>query len=154
MKNKMQFVAIALLSLVMAGCMEMREKHESVRRTVVTGHSGGAYEPKNTTKYDLENHEVFVLMDKPTQVSVTTSGVQERRLEDGRLDLVAHVRNRQSRRIQVQMSCVFKDAQGFSTGDETPWQNVILTENAQEDIRFTSMNNQAAKYTIRVRQAR
>jgi hypothetical protein len=49
---------------------------------------------------------------------------------------------------------VFKDSAGFSTGDETPWQDVILTENGQETVRFTSMNNQATKYTIRVRQAR
>ena len=154
MKNTVQLVAVALTGLLFAGCVEMREAHENARRTVVTGHSGGAYEPRNTTEHDLENRDVFVLMDKPTQVSVTTSGVQERKLEDGRLDVVAHLRNRQSRRIQVQVSCVFKDTQGFSTGDETPWQNVILTENSQEDVRFTSMNNQAAKYTIRVRQAR
>ncbi len=154
MKNKLQLAAVALFGLAFAGCMEVREKHENVRRTVITGHAGGAYEPRNTTKYDLENQGVFVLMDKPTQVSVTTSGVQERRLEDGRLEVVTHIRNRQNRRIQVQVSCVFKDAQGFSTGDETPWQNVILTENSQEDLRFLSMNNQAVRYTIRVRQAR
>lgn len=29
----------------------------------------------------------------------------------------------------------------------------ILTENGQETVRFTSMNNQATKYTFRVRQA-
>ncbi|MFN7140022.1 MAG: YcfL family protein [Limisphaerales bacterium] len=154
MKNKLQLAAVALLGLAFAGCMEVKEKHENVRRTIITGHKGGAYEPRNTNKYDLENQSVFVLMDKPTQVSVTTSGVQERRLEDGRLEVVSHIRNRQNRRIQVQVSCVFKDAHGFSTGDETPWQNVILTENSQEDLRFISMNNQAAKYTIRVRQAR
>ncbi len=154
MKNRFQFLAIALLGLTAAGCMEVREKHENVRRTIITGHEGGAYEPRNTAKHDLENQGVFVLMDKATQVSVTTSGVQERRLEDGRLEVVCHIRNRQNRRIQVQVSCIFKDAQGFSTGDETPWQNVILTENSQEDLRFLSMNNIAAKYTIRVRQAR
>jgi hypothetical protein len=131
----------------------MREKKENAIRTVATGHAGGAYEPRNTTKYDLENRDVFVLMDKPTQVSVTTSGIEERRLEDGRLDLVAHVRNRQNRRIQVQINCIFKDASGFSV-DETPWQNLILTENSQEDVRFTSMNDKAVKYTVRVRQAR
>jgi uncharacterized protein YcfL len=154
MKNKLHFAAVALLGLAFAGCMEVKEKHENVRRTIITGHPGGAYEARNTTKYDLENQSVFVLMDKATQVSVTTSGVQERRLEDGRLEVVSHIRNRQNRRIQVQVSCVFKDAQGFSTGDETPWQNVILTENSQEDLRFISMNNLAHKYTIRVRQAR
>ena len=32
--------------------------------------------------------------------------------------------------------------------------NGFLTENATEDVKFTSMNNLARKYTIRVRQAR
>src|SRR5688572_2127078 len=114
MKNTIQLAAIALVTVGLTGCMEMREKHESTRRTIITGHPGGAYQPRNTTKYDLENREVFVLMDKPTQVSVTSSGIEERRLEDGRLDVVAHVRNRQNRRIQVQINCVFKDAHGFS----------------------------------------
>jgi hypothetical protein len=43
---------------------------------------------------------------------------------------------------------------GVSTGDETPFQTVILTESATEQVKFTSMNNKAARYTIRVRQAR
>ena len=154
MKTKIQLTCLALFSLAFAGCVEVREAQENTRRAVVTGHKGGAYEPRNTTKYDYENTDVFLLMDKSTQVSVTTSGIQQRKLEDGRLEVVCHLRNRINRRIQVQVSCVFKDAQGFSTGDETPWGNVILTENSQEDVRFTSMNNKAEKYTIRVRQAR
>ncbi len=64
------------------------------------------------------------------------------------------MKNRESRRIQVQINCVFKDAQGVSTGDETPWQTLILSENATEAVRFTAMNAQAKKYTVRVRQAR
>ena len=61
---------------------------------------------------------------------------------------------RESRRIQVQINCVFKDEQGFSTGDETPFQTLILSENSTEAVRFTAMNTQARKYTVRVRQAR
>lgn len=115
--------------------------------------SGGAYMPKNTTKYDLENHQPFVLLDPGAQKSVTSSGIQQRTLEDGRLEVTANVRNRENRRIQVQINCVFKDEQGFPV-DETPFQTLILTENAQEAVKFVSMNNQAKKYTIRVRQAR
>ena len=73
---------------------------------------------------------------------------------DGRLEVTANIRNRESRRIQVQVGCVFKDDQGFPTGDETLFQTLILTENAQEGVKFDSMNNLARKYTIRVRQAR
>jgi uncharacterized protein YcfL len=134
--NKIWLSSLLLAAMVATGCQ-----------------SGGAYAPKNTTKYDLENKEKFVLMDGMVQRSVTASGIQKRILPDGRLEVIAHVRNREGRRIQVQASCVFKDEQGFSTDDETPWQNLILTENSQEDVRFVSINNKARDFTIRVRQA-
>lgn len=117
--------------------------------------SSGPYAPQDTTKYTLENTEKFVLMDPAAQRSVTCTGLQEyRRPSDGHLELVANVKNRENRRIQVQISCVFKDEQGFATGDSTPWQTLILGENATEAVRFASMNDQARNYTIRVRQAR
>ncbi len=115
--------------------------------------SGGAYAPKNATKYNLEDQEPFVLLDRMVRRSVTCSGIQQMKMADGRLKVVANVRNREARRIQVQINCVFKDAQGFPTGDETPFQTLILTENAQEGVEFISMNDKAARYTIRVRQA-
>ena len=114
----------------------------------------GPFLPQDTTKYTLENTEKFVLLDKPTQASVTCTGLQERVLPDGRIEVVANVKNRENRRIQVQLNCVFKDAQGFTTGDETPFQTLILAENSTETVRFTAMNALAKRYTIRVRQAR
>lgn len=114
----------------------------------------GPFPPLDTTKFTLENSERFVLLDQPAQYSVTCTGLQERPLADGRLEVVANVKNRESRRIQVQVNCVFKDEQGFSTGDETPWQTLILSENSTEAVRFTAMNTMAKKYTVRVRQAR
>ena len=114
----------------------------------------GGFKPINTAKYDYENHEPFVLMDRSVQRSVTVAGIQETVKEDGRLEVVANVRNRVNRRIQVQISCVFKNANGFSTGDETPWNTLILTEAEQQSVSFTSANPKAPKYTIRVRQAR
>lgn len=114
---------------------------------------GGAYLPKNTTKYDVENREKLVLLDARVQRSVTCSGIQERALDDGRLEIMANIRNREGRRIEVQIGCVFKDANGFPTGDEAPFQTLILSENAQEAVKFTSLNNLAKKYTIRIREA-
>jgi len=114
----------------------------------------GPFAPQDTTKYTLENTEAFVLMDKQVQYSVTSTGIQFRDLPDGRLEVTANIKNRESRRIQVQVGCVFKTADGVSTGDESPWQTLILGENTTEAVTFTSMNNQARKYTIRVRQAR
>lgn len=134
--NKVWIGSLLLAALVVTGCQ-----------------TGGAYAPKNATKYDLENKAKFVLLDSMVQRSVTSSGIQKRILPDGRLEVIAHVRNREGRRIQVQINCVFKDEQGFSINDDTPFQNLMLTENAQEDVRFVSMNNKARDFTVRVRQA-
>ena len=114
----------------------------------------GPYTAQDTTKYTVESTEKFVLMDKQVQYSITCTGLQEPLRDDGRLEVVANIKNRENRRLQVQVSCIFKDAQGFTTGDETPWQTLILGENATEGVRFTAMNTQARRYTIRVRQAR
>ncbi|MHB1305650.1 MAG: YcfL family protein, partial [Limisphaerales bacterium] len=110
-------------------------------------------QPVNTTQFDHENRSNFVLMDKGAQRSVTCSGIQQTTLADGRLQVAANVRNRESRRIEVQINCEFKDEQGFVL-EATPWQTLILTENAQETVSFSSMNNEARRYTFRIRQAR
>ena len=90
----------------------------------------------------------------PTPATAPIGEEEERTLADGRLEVVANVKNREARRLQVQINAVFKDEKGFSTGDETPFQTLILAENSTEAVRFTAMNTLAKKYTIRVRQAR
>ena len=140
MKLKSFFLTSALATTaVFSGCVEPQP---------------GPFAPLDTTKFTLENTDNFVLLDQPAQYSVTCTGLQERTLGDGRLEVVANVKNRESRRIQVQIDCVFKDEQSVSTGDETPFQTLILSENSTEAVRFTAMNTLAKKYTIRVRQAR
>ena len=132
--------ALATLTALLSGCSS--DSHET-----------GALTPQNTTKFDAENREKFVLLDAGTQYSVTCSGLQETTLPDGRLQVVARVRNRENRRLEVQINCEFKDAQGFAI-DSTPFQTLILTENATEAVTFAAANDKAKKYTLRVRQAR
>lgn len=135
---KTVLITALLATLVLAGCKAPT----------------GPFSPQDTTKYTLENTEMFVLMDQAVQHSVTSTGIQRGTTEDGRLELVANIKNRESRRIQVQVSCVFKDAQGFSTGDETPWETLILGGNETKAVSFTAMNANAERFTVRVRQAR
>jgi uncharacterized protein YcfL len=154
MKLPFLIASTIVAATMLVGCRPAAQAVGGATRTVVSGHEGGAYSPRNTTKFDLENEAKFVTMDNLVQRSVTCSGLQEKVLADGRLEVAANVRNRLERRIQVQIQCVFKDAQGFSTGDESPWQDLILTETAQETVRFQSFNDKAKGYTIRVREAR
>lgn len=114
--------------------------------------SPGPYTP--TPAANIEGTEPIVLMDRMVQTSVTSQGITYRELADGRLEAVAVIQSKDPRRIQVQVQCVFKDANGVGIDDETPWQTLILTENGQEQLSFKSMNNLARKATVRVRQAR
>lgn len=114
---------------------------------------GGAYEPKNTGKYNMEDTSKFVLFDEAAQHSVTCTGIQTAQTPDGRLKVSAKLRNRENRRIEVQANCEFKDAQDFAV-DSTPFRAVILDENATETISFESLNKNAVRYTIRIRQVR
>ena len=138
MNLKPSLASVLLAALTVAGC--------------ATG--GGARLPENSGKFNQELGAKVVLMDDAAQRSVTCSALQERALPDGRLEVVSVLRNRETRRIQVQVQCVFKDAQGIGTGDETPWKDVILTENAMENVMFASMNALAKTYTVRIRQSR
>jgi len=113
----------------------------------------GAYLPLNVMVNDKENYVAAVLLTQRVQNSVAVPGIQEARLPDGRLQVAVQLRNRESRGIQVQANCEFKDAQGFVL-DSTPFQNVFLDGNAQESAKFISMNEKAVRYTLRVREAR
>jgi len=131
----------ALTAVVFTGCETTPIDH-------------GAYVPLNTTVNDVENHEPVVLLDRRVQTSVTCSGIYQKTLPDGRMDIVANIRNREERRIQVQISCLFKDEMGAPTeGEEAPFRDLILTENAQEAVHFVSMNDKARRFTIRIREA-
>jgi len=112
----------------------------------------GPKAPQDTTKYTLENSDNFELLGKAAHEAMACTGLQPRQLPDGRLEVVASVKNREDRVLRLQINCVFKDEHGFSTGDETPFQPLVLAANATEAVRFTAANPLARKYTIRVRE--
>lgn len=113
----------------------------------------GPYLPQPSKTPAYENTEALIMLDPGVQYSVTMATYAQRTLEDGRLEVVVGLRNRENRRLEVQADCVFKDAAGVAT-DEAPFQTVILTENATEQVKFISLNALAKKFTVRVRQAR
>jgi len=141
---KKQIVPIllgAVAALLIAGCKSSYDK--------------GPYLPQQSKTPAYESTQPVVLLDPGVQYSISVTGQpQARTLDDGRIEVVVQLRNRENRRIEVQANCVFKDVNGTGIDDETPFQTVILTESATEQVKFTSMNAKAKKYTIRVRQAR
>src|SRR5258708_939936 len=114
----------------------------------------GSFQLQETAKYSIENTGKFAPLDPATQSAIVCTGLQEHTSRDGRLEVVANVMNRASGRREVQVRCVFKDANGFATGDETAWQVLQLDEDATEAVRFVSLNNRARLYTVAVRAPR
>jgi len=113
----------------------------------------GAFTPLNVNINNKEDYFAVVLLNQRVQNTITCPGIQEVRLPSGQLQVTANLRNRDSKRIQVQANCEFKDAQGFVV-DSTPYQNVFFDDNSQESVQFVSMNSKAVRYTIRVREAK
>ena len=102
----------------------------------------------------ISNNSKFVALGSLGSRIVQCTTLQENTLPDGRLEVRANILNLVNKRVDLQINCIFKDAQGFSTDDETPFQTLILDETAQETITFTSLNTKAKDYTVRVRLAR
>ena len=140
-------------AMAWGGCASSSGSGGPTRFVVVTP-AGGAGGASRSTTYVVEQTERIALLDKGVRQSILVPSVLERVLEDGRLEVVANVRNRLNRRIEVQISCVFKDETGFALNDEDTFRTLILTENIEEAARFVSLNDRARSYTIRIRQAR
>ncbi|HRE84065.1 MAG TPA: DUF1425 domain-containing protein [Opitutaceae bacterium] len=129
---------ICFLGLAMTGCVS--QPSESVMLT--------------SPKYSLEQTEKLQFLDPDLADDITSTGIQHSVLADGRLQVVVNIRNRANRRYPVQLSAIFRDNQGFATGDETPWQRVAIAENSTEAVRFISTQTTAKNFTVRVKAAR
>ncbi|MDC0219203.1 hypothetical protein OAL58_04370 [Verrucomicrobia bacterium] len=99
------------------------------------------------------NNSTFVALGTLGARTVKCTAMQETQLTDGRLKVRANILNLINKRVDLQVSCSFKDEQGFAI-DTTPFQTLILDETAQETVEFISLNSQAKYYTVRVRLAR
>ena len=99
------------------------------------------------------NNSKFVALGTLGARTVKCTAMQETQLVDGRLLVRANILNLINKRVDLQVSCAFKDEQGFAI-DTTPFQTLILDETAQETVEFISLNAKAKDYTVRVRRAR
>lgn len=114
----------------------------------------GPYVPKSEPEAAAENRETLVVLGEELSEKIAVEGQQAKSLEDGRLQVFANIRNRTKKRVVVQVQTVFKDEHNFSTGDETAWQEIVITDLSQTTYQSVSQNDKAKKYTIRVRSVR
>ncbi|HXQ80125.1 MAG TPA: YcfL family protein [Opitutaceae bacterium] len=116
--------------------------------------SPGTPAPSDSTKFTVENTDRFVVLDAATEAAVNCTGLQERTLGDGRLEVIANVKNRDSAPTQVQIQCLFLDDQGLPVVAAGSWKVLALGGGSTEAVRFTAPDAAAKRYAIRVRKVR
>ena len=110
--------------------------------------------PQYTTKFTVENTDKFMALDSGTEAAVSCTGLQERMLPDGRLEVVANVKNRGAGPVRVQAQCLFLDEHGAPVDAPQPWQILSIAADSTAVVRFTAPGLSARRYSIRVRAAR
>lgn len=109
--------------------------------------------PSDSTKYTLQDTDRFALLEHTGEHAISCTGLMEVPLADGRMEIVANIKNRENQKLAVQASCVFRDATGLPV-EETAWQSVVLPENATVSVRFAANKATVKNYTVRIRDAR
>jgi uncharacterized protein YcfL len=110
--------------------------------------------PQDTTKFTVENTVRFMALDEATEAVISCTGLQERALADGRLEVVANLKNGGAKPARVNVECVFLDDQGMPVAGEARWELLPIAAGSTEVVRFTAPTLAARKYSIRVRSAR
>jgi hypothetical protein len=136
MTQKRHILPLAAALWALAGCT-----------AVITTGDG----PQDTTKFTVENTDRFIALDAATEAAISCTGLQERSLPDGRLEVIANLRNSGPGAVRVHVQCVFLDEQGLSTGDAVPRQALSISNGTTEVVRFAAPGAAAKKYSIRVR---
>ncbi len=110
--------------------------------------------PQYTTKFTVENTDRFIALDPETEAALSCTGLQERMLPDGRLEVVANVMNRGTGPVSIHVQCLFLDDRGAPLDAAPPWQALSIAADSTAVVRFTASGETARRYSIRVRSER
>lgn len=113
-----------------------------------------APEPAESAEAADTGDATFVTLNQTAREAVVCESIHTRTLPDGRLEVAANLRNQSDRPLRLKLNCVFKDAQGFSIKDETPFRTVEVAAGALETVRFAAASPTAKRFVVRVGTAR
>ncbi len=100
-----------------------------------------------------EETEAFVYLSKGMNKRLLLADQLVSTTEDGRLIVKAKLFNKLAENLRAQFQTIFKDKDGYPTGDETNWELVIIPRNAYYYYEAKAMNTKAQKYVTRCRYA-
>lgn len=105
-----------------------------------------------STKFTVANTERFTIADPSLGGQVQCTGLREKSTADGRLAVIANVRNAGASPLRLEVGCDFLDANGMVVL-EKPWQPLVIGAGSTEVVSFTGPAAEGQRYSIRVRRA-
>lgn len=113
----------------------------------------GPYVPEGrSTSPEVEN--TTVIMDKEISKMIAVDEQRTERTAQGKLKSLSNIRNRTNQDLNIQVQTVFRDEHGFSIGDDTSWDTLVLTAHETRTISATSTTRKAARFSVRIRMIR
>jgi uncharacterized protein YcfL len=95
-----------------------------------------------------------VIMDEEISKMIAVDEQHADRTPQGKLKALSNVRNRTNKDLNIQVQTVFRDEGGFSIGDDTSWDTLVLTANETRTVSATSTTRKAVRFTVRIRMVR
>ena len=108
--------------------------------------------PKKVSQF-YEETETFVYLSKGLNKNLLLAEQATSSTQDGRLVVKAKLFNKLAQDLRVQVQTIFKDKDGYPTGDETNWQLIIVPHNAYYYYEAKALNSKGVKYVSRCRYA-
>ncbi len=108
--------------------------------------------PKKASQF-YEETETFVYLSKGLNKQLLLADQAVSTTEDGRLVVKAKLFNKLAQDLRVQIQTIFKDKDGYPTGDETNWELILIPHNAYYYYEAKAMNTKGQKYVCRCRYA-
>ncbi|MEC7948701.1 MAG: hypothetical protein VX265_14135 [Myxococcota bacterium] len=99
----------------------------------------------------VENPGKVVAIDKAAWKLVAVRNLASDRTADGRLHVRVELSNQSAKDLPVQLQVLFRDDAGQITGEDTPFQMVVLPGGAVKLHEVTSLRTDAAAYTVQVK---
>ncbi|MCK9431287.1 MAG: hypothetical protein M0R17_15070 [Candidatus Omnitrophica bacterium] len=130
-------ILLLVLSVLIAGCASVPAK---------------GIAPKKASQL-YEETETFVYLSKGLNKQLLLVDQALSSTEDARLVVKAKLFNKLAEDLRVQFQTIFKDKDGYPTGDETNWELVVIPHNAYCYYEAKAMNIKAEKYVTRCRYA-
>ncbi|MFA6357282.1 MAG: hypothetical protein WCY09_01240 [Candidatus Omnitrophota bacterium] len=134
---KKTYLLLLVFAFVFAGCSSVPAK---------------GIKPKKVSQL-YEETETFVYLNKNLNKQLMLVDQAVSSTEDGRLIVKAKLFNKLPEDLRVQIQTVFKDKDGYPSGDETNWELIIVPHDAYYYYEAKAMNTRGQSHVSRCRYA-